>query len=81
MNHDRVTPSAPAPITTPSVPLLVPKSEVERLTGLSQRTIDRLVSAGKFLKPTRLGGRVLWNRERLSEWVHNGCPPVEEQRS
>ena len=62
----------------PPAPLLVPKSEVERLTGISQRSIDRLVSAGKFLKPIRLGGRVMWNRECLSEWVRNGCPPVVE---
>ena len=68
------------PVQTPA-PLLVPKSEVEHLTGLSQRTIDRLVSAGKFLKPIRLGGRVLWNRERLTEWISKGCPLVEEQRS
>jgi predicted DNA-binding transcriptional regulator AlpA len=32
-----------------------------------------LVSAGKFLSPIRLGGRVLWNRRALEQWVADGC--------
>ena len=55
-------------------PLLVGKQEAARLTGISPRSLDRLVSIGNFLPPTRLGGRVLWNRKALEQWVAAGCP-------
>ena len=55
-------------------PLLVRKAEAARLTGISVRSIDRLVSAGRFLPPVRLGGRVLWNRQALEQWIASGCP-------
>ena len=54
--------------------LLVGKAEAARLTGISPRSVDRLVSSGAFLQPVRLGGRVLWNRDALAEWVSAGCP-------
>lgn len=55
-------------------PLLVGKGEAARLTGVSTRSVDRLVSSGRFPAPVRLGGRVLWNRRGLVEWVAAGCP-------
>ena len=58
-------------------PLLVGKRVAARLTGISARSVDRLVSARKFLPPVRLGGRVLWDRRALAEWVNNGCPRIE----
>ena len=67
-----------APAAACAEALLIGKAEAAHLTGISVRSIDRLVSCGKFLQPVRLGGRVLWNRERLSEWVRNGCPRIEE---
>lgn len=57
--------------------LLVGKGEAARLTGISARSVDRLVSAGKFLRPVRLGGRVLWDRVALEGWVRVGCPTVK----
>jgi len=54
-------------------PLLVGKGEAARLTGVSVRSIDRLVSSGRFLSPVRLGGRVLWNRHALEQWIAGGC--------
>jgi len=57
-------------------PLLVGKVEAARLTGVSARSVDRLVSCGKFLRPVRLGGRVLWSRQALVQWVAAGCPEV-----
>ena len=60
-------------------PLLMDKREAARLCGgLSVRSIDRLVSAGKFPRPLRLGGRCLWDRERLVEWIKAGCPRIQE---
>lgn len=60
--------------------LLVGKAEAARLTGISARSLDRLVSSGKFLSPVRLGGRVLWNRRALAEWVSAGCQGCDRQR-
>ena len=61
-------------------PLLVDKSTAAILTGISERSIDRLVSSGRFIRPTRIGGRVLFHRRRLEEWVERGCPPVAKER-
>lgn len=60
--------------------LLVGKIEVARLTGISTRSLDRLVSCGKFLSPVRLGGRVLWNRRALDEWIASlSCDAIPGQ--
>ena len=61
-------------------PFLVDKRVASHLTGISVRSIDRLVSCGKFIQPTRIGGRVMFNRERLQEWVRAGCPRIEVPR-
>jgi len=61
-------------------PLLIGKATAARLTGISARSIDRLVSCGKFLPPVRLGGRVLWDRRALTEWVSAGCPQCGRQQ-
>lgn len=59
--------------------LLVGKAEAARLTGISPRSVDRLVSSGAFLPPVRLGGRILWNRDALAEWVSAGCPKLDQR--
>ena len=63
---------------TAVVPLLVDKRTAADLCGISPRSIDRLVSCGKFPPPVRLGGRILWDRQRLIEWVKAGCPRIRE---
>ena len=54
--------------------LLVDGQETARITSLSLRTIERLVSMGRFPRPIRLGRRRLWDRRKLEEWVAAGCP-------
>lgn len=58
-------------------PLLIDVAETARLAGLSPRTVWRYASCGKFPPPLRVGGRRLWNRQELIEWVSSGCPQVE----
>jgi predicted DNA-binding transcriptional regulator AlpA len=61
-------------------PLLVNKGDAARLCGgISQRSIDRLVSCGKFPRPVKIGGRCLWDRAKLGEWIRTGCPRVEDR--
>ena len=39
-------------------------------TGLSERTIYRLIKADEFLKPIRLGVRAArWEAHRIDEWI------------
>ena len=66
-----------APNRAGGQPLLVGVVEAARLTGLSPRTVWRYASSGRFLSPVRLGGRRLWNRAKLIEWVNSGCPRIE----
>jgi len=63
--------------TATETPLLVNKAGAARLCAISPRSIDRLVSAGKFPPATKLGGRSLWNPQHLATWVAKGCPPME----
>lgn len=60
-------------------PLLVGKAEAARMTGISARSLDRLVSSGKFLRPVRLGGRVLWSRYALEKWIAAECPQMDRR--
>jgi len=59
-----------------SPPLLIGVAEAARLTALSVRTVWRLSSCGRFPPPLRIGGRRLWNRRKLEQWVDAGCPRV-----
>ncbi len=47
--------------------------ELANYLGVSARTIRRLVLAGTFPKPVRLGGSVRWLRPTIDQWVRTGC--------
>ena len=57
-------------------PILVDKRDVARMTTLSVRTIDRLVSTGRFPPPLRLGRKSLWHRGKLEVWLAGGGDPA-----
>ena len=59
-------------------PLLIDVAQAARLTGLSSRTVWRYASCGKFPSPVRVGGRRLWNRHKLVEWINSGCPQIAQ---
>lgn len=69
-NHS--TPSArlePAPIQ----PLAFRKRTAARSLDISERTLERLLAAGKFPRPDAYAGRCpLWTRETLVGWIANG---------
>ncbi len=64
------------PDVTALLPLLVDVAEVSRLTSLSPRTVWRYASCGKFPQPLKLGGRRLWRREEIIDWIESGCPEI-----
>ena len=55
-------------------PLLLSADEAARLCGVSTRTWRRHDAAGKIPKAVRLGGRTLWRRRELEDFVAASCP-------
>jgi len=37
-------------------------------------TIRRWARTGIMPKPLKVGGRTLWDAERIREWIRDGCP-------
>ena len=49
---------------------LLPRREVESMTGLSRTSIYRLMRLGRFPEPLRVGPKaVRWNEEELVSWL------------
>ena len=47
------------------------RDEVERATRLSKATLYRMVNAGEFPLPIRLGRRaVAWRRDEVEQWIN-----------
>lgn len=62
--------------TTEVPPLLIDVASVSRLTSLSRRTIWRFASCGRCPQPLKVGGRRLWRRQVILDWINEGCPQV-----
>ncbi|WP_156514384.1 helix-turn-helix transcriptional regulator [Planctomyces sp. SH-PL14] len=43
--------------------------EVAALLRCTTRGLDKMVSRGTFLAPSRIGGLVRWNRERVMQFI------------
>ncbi|WP_419943694.1 helix-turn-helix transcriptional regulator [Candidatus Poriferisodalis sp.] len=60
----------PAP-HPPQTPLLLPRAEVERLTGMSTSSIYRALRHGDFPEPLRIGKRaVRWRYDEIQDWIN-----------
>jgi len=58
-------------------PQIFYRPEVEQLCRISRATIYRLVAAGKFPAPIRVGfRRVAWRRQDLEDWLRRGVESV-----
>lgn len=53
---------------------LLSVSDLARVLRTSNRTIWRLLAAGKLPEPVRLGARPRWTAETLRQWVRAGMP-------
>ncbi len=54
-------------------PLAYRKRSAAKLVGISVRTLERLLSAGKFPRPIAHAGRCpLWTKETLIQWLAQG---------
>lgn len=56
-------------------PQLLKAAEAAWMASISTRTLWRLVSAGKFPQPARIGGSTRWIREEIVAWIRSGCQP------
>jgi excisionase family DNA binding protein len=61
-------------------PSLLDVTQLGAILGCSPRHIRRLVDAGKFPQPTRLGSLVRWSRSSVEEWIADGCRHVRQVR-
>jgi predicted DNA-binding transcriptional regulator AlpA len=59
-----------------SSPVMLDVEHVAELFDVSTRHIRRLVDAGKFPQPVRLGGCVRWPRHVVDTFVADGCPTI-----
>ena len=57
------------PMTT-QMPKLLSKTEVIQYLGVSDRTLEKLVSAKRFPPPLRLGKTVRWAESVVENWLH-----------
>lgn len=59
--------------------LLITAEELAPMLNVSERTLWRLLSAGKLPEPVRLGRLTRWSLDRVKEWIVEGCPGLEEK--
>ena len=66
------TASGPQPLAGGDVPRLFwGWPEVLASTGISRRTLERELSAGRFPRPTkRIGRRPFWRPDDIIEWAY-----------
>ena len=55
---------------------LLDVTQVATMAGLHRATVFKLVSAGKFPKPVKLGRATRWSKAELIAWIAAKCPPV-----
>lgn len=61
-------------MATETVPTLVTAEELAKLMQVSERTLWRLLSAGKVPQPVRIGRNTRWRLAEVLEWIEHGCP-------
>jgi len=59
-------------------PLCLGRKDCAQLMGVSVQSWDRRHSAGGTPPSMEFGGRVLWRRSDIEEWIAAGCPNREE---
>ena len=61
-------------MSTDTTALLLTAEEVAAMLGVSERTLWRLLSAGKVPKPVHFGRSTRWRAAEVAEWINRGCP-------
>ena len=61
-------------MSTDTTPVLINAEELARMMDVSERTLWRLLSAGKVPTPVRIGRNTRWRFAEIREWIERGCP-------
>ncbi len=56
--------------------VLLDVTQVAAMSGLHKATVFKLVAAGKFPKPLKLGRATRWMKDELIAWFAAKCPPL-----
>jgi excisionase family DNA binding protein len=59
---------------------LLAVGQVAVMMSCSERSVWRLSDAGKMPAPVRIGRLVRWPRNKLQQWIDDGCPVVRTLR-
>ena len=78
MNRPHQAVRAPETSRRTGTTTLITAAELARLMHISQRTVWRLVSAGRIIPPIRIGGNTRWRLDEVERWIADGCPPSAE---
>jgi excisionase family DNA binding protein len=57
-----------------TIPILISAEELAKLMQVSERTLWRLLFAGKVPQPVRIGRNTRWRYAEVREWIEKGCP-------
>ncbi len=64
--------------STPAQAALLDINAVAQLLDCSARHVRRMVHAGHFPQPVRLGGTLVrWRRAEVDAWLAQGCKPIQ----
>jgi excisionase family DNA binding protein len=61
-------------MNTEAAPVLLTADEVATMLNVSERTLWRLLSAGKVPQPVRFGRSTRWKAAEVTAWIDRGCP-------
>ena len=61
---------------TDDVAVMVDATQAGAMVGLHRATVFKLVSAGKFPRPVKLGRATRWVKDELTAWIVAKCPPL-----
>jgi excisionase family DNA binding protein len=64
----------PGGTSVDTAPILISAEELAKLMQVSERTLWRLLSAGKVPQPVRIGRNTRWRYAEVREWIEKGCP-------
>ena len=51
------------------IPPLMTVNEIAKVLRVSTRSVWRLLTNGKIVKPIRIGGSIRWRRSDVAEWL------------
>jgi len=77
-----MTTKAKKKLAAPEAPVhrVISLVELANHFQLTSRGILKMVDAGNFPEPIRVGRRLRWRVDLLNQWIEAGCPPMKGKR-